>query len=212
MGPSTRGEGVQRQIHPEDGRSEGMQGRWPWKAELEMIVMLPQTKKPEAGRGKQWSVKGALREHMVLPTHWVWTSCFQNFEKTVNLFCPWTPSLWCHSSHKKLKQPFIQKRLLRCKYLKKPLLGGYSEFCSKDFFFLNKLFSECSLGLSLVSKTVQHAWPYQLRTIPLEPSKQVTALPPSGLVRRTMVWWTWPWATSPVKWPVLLALIGCWCF
>ena len=29
MGPSTRGEGVQRQIYTEDGQSEGMQGRWP---------------------------------------------------------------------------------------------------------------------------------------------------------------------------------------
>ena len=93
----------------------------------------------------------------------------------------------CDSSHRKSKPPFIQQRLLECKYLKKSLLGGYSEFCCKDFFFSNKLFSEHSLGLSLVSKTVQHAWLYWLRTISLEPSKQVTALFPSGLVRNTMV-------------------------
>ena len=31
------------------------------KVESEMIAMLPQTKKPEAGRGKQCSVKGTFR-------------------------------------------------------------------------------------------------------------------------------------------------------
>ena len=45
--------------HREDGHA---------KAEPEMIAMLPQTKKPEAGRGKQCSVKGAFRERTVLPT------------------------------------------------------------------------------------------------------------------------------------------------
>ena len=38
--------------HREDGHA---------KVESEMIAMLPQTKKPEAGRGKQCSVKGAFR-------------------------------------------------------------------------------------------------------------------------------------------------------
>lgn len=137
MGPSTRGEGVQRQTHTEDERSEGTQGRWPRKGGVRDDSNAATNKETRSWKRQAVLCQGSFQRaycatdtlslDFLLPE--LWENC-----KFI-LFLDTKLVVLCHSSHRKSKPPFIQKRLLECKYLKKPLLGGYSEFCCKDLFF-----------------------------------------------------------------------------